>query len=160
MEAWFTLMTEAAKGAQGAQEAFQSLAKVSHPADLGRWMRTFMPGLAGPALHQQAQTLEAWLEEWWRIIGVVPRARYLELLEKHDALRRELEKAQKAIRKLHETLGHKGEPYAKNILDVWNAMLDETLKVQAEWIRVWKGTGERNAEFTGQADEGKSENRS
>ena len=25
MEAWFTLMTEAAKGAQGAQEAFQSL---------------------------------------------------------------------------------------------------------------------------------------
>jgi len=73
------------------------------------------------------------------MIGVVPRARYLELLEKHDALRCELKKAQEAIRKLHETLGHKGEPYAKNVVDVWNAMLDETLEAQAEWIRVWKG---------------------
>jgi len=51
------------KGSPRGAEAFQSLAKVSNPADLGHWMLTFMPGLAGPVLHQQAQTLEAWLEE-------------------------------------------------------------------------------------------------
>ena len=158
IEAWFTLMAEAMKGGQGAQEALRSLSKVTDPADLSRWMTIFMPGLASSA-HQQAGVLEEWLEEWWRMMGVVPRARYLELLEKHDALRRQLEKAQETIRSMEEAFGHKGqqEAYAKNVLDLWSTMLDETLKAQAEWLKTWKGTGEKKEQPAGQADEGEGE---
>ena len=153
MEAWFTLMAEAARGVQGAQAALQSLSKVSKPADLSRWMLTFMPGLASSAGPQPAEIFEQWLEEWWRMIGVVPRARYLELLEKHDALRRQLEKAQQTIRNMQETLDRKGqESYAKNVLGTWNAMLDETLKAQVEWLKAWKTPGEGKEKSSDQGD--------
>jgi len=163
MEAWFTLMAEAMRGTKEAQEAFQSLSKATlDPADLNRWLGAFMPALAASPASPRPEMLEEWLEEWWRMIGVVPRARYLELLEKHDALTRQLEKAQETIRNMQGTLDHKGqqEQYAKNVLDLWNTMLDETLKTQAEWMKAWKGAGGKKDEAADQGDEGKGEKKS
>ena len=143
LELWFKLMAEAAKGVRDAQDAVQSLAKVSNPAELNHWLLNFAPNLVSPGAHQQAEMFEKWLEEWWRMMGVVPRARYLDLLEKHDALRRQMEKAQETIRTMQEALNHKGQdPSAKNMLDLWNAMLEETLKAQADWLKVWKKSAE------------------
>jgi hypothetical protein len=108
MEAWFTLMAEAMKGTKEAQQAFQSLSKATlDPADLNRWMGTFMPGLASSAAPQQAEGPEQWLEDWWRMMGVVPRARYLELLEKYDTLTRRLEQARETIEKMRAALDDK-----------------------------------------------------
>jgi len=159
VEVWFKLMAEAAKGVRDAQEAIQSLAKVLNPADLNRWLLKFSPNLASPTAYQQAEMFEEWLEEWWRMMGVVPRARYLDLLEKHEALRRQLEKAQETIRGMQEALNHKGQqPYAKNLLNLWNGMLEETLKTQADWLKVWKETGQAK-EVAGPTDK-KESNRS
>ena len=161
MEVWLKLMVDAAKGVQEAQAAVKLLAKVSNPAELNRWLLNFAPGLVYPAAHHQAEMFEEWLDQWWRMMGVVPRARYLELLEKHEALRRQLEKAQETIRKMQEALARKGEePYARTTLDLWNAILDETLKTQAQWIRVWKGTSEEEEKSVDRVDENKSEKRS
>src|SRR5215470_14305131 len=99
-EAWFTLMAEAMRGTKEAQEAFQSLSKGTlDPADLNRWIATFMPGLGSSAAREQPGGPEQWLEDWWRMMGVVPRARYLELLEKYDTLTRRLEQARETIEK-------------------------------------------------------------
>jgi hypothetical protein len=158
VEVWFKLMADAAKGVQEAQEAVQLLAKVSSPTELNRWLLNFAPGLVSPTAHRQAEIFEEWLEQWWRMMGVVPRARYLELLEKHDALKRQLEKAQGTIRKMQETFARTGEePYARKTVDLWKAMLDETLKTQTEWIRVWRGASEGEEKSAERVDENKSE---
>jgi hypothetical protein len=156
MEAWFTLMAEAMRGTKEAQEAFQSLSKATlNPADLSRWMGTFMPGLASSAARQQAEGPEQWLEEWWRMMGVVPRARYLELLEKYDTLTRRLEQARETIEKMRAALDEKARPEAKNVLDLWNTMLDETVKIQAQWASAWTGVNEKPDETVKKTDEDK-----
>lgn len=137
MEAWFTLMAEAMRGTKEAEEAFQSLPKMSaNSEDLGHWLHKFMP-LAAPNF--QPEAFEGQLEEWWQMMGVVPRARYLELLDKNDKLQRRLEKAEETIQKLRKMTKKQGPQAeeAKQVLDSWNTMLQETLKTQTEWMRAW-----------------------
>jgi DNA repair ATPase RecN len=137
MEAWFTLMAEAMRGTKEAQEAFQYLPKMStNSEDLSHWLQKFMP-VAGSNL--QPEAFEEQLEEWWRMMGVVPRARYMELLEKNDQLQRRLEKAEETIQKLRKMMEKQGPQAeeAQQVLDTWNTMLQETLKTQTEWMRAW-----------------------
>jgi phosphoglycolate phosphatase-like HAD superfamily hydrolase len=156
MEAWFTLMAEAMKGTKEAQQAFQSLSKATlDPADLNRWMGTFMPGLASSAAPQQGEGPEQWLEDWWRMMGVVPRARYLELLEKYDTLTRRLEQARETIEKMRAALDDKARPEVKNVLDLWNTMLDETVKMQEQWARAWTQGNEQRDETAKKAGDDK-----
>jgi hypothetical protein len=69
LEAWFTLMTEAAKGTVEAQEAFKSLAEASaNPEELQRWHARFLPLTSVAA---KPEVLDEGLEEWWRMIGMV-----------------------------------------------------------------------------------------
>lgn len=140
MEAWFTLMAEAMKGAE-AQEAFKSLAEAStNPETLQQWQARFMPRAGASAT---PEAFEEWLEEWWKMMGVVPRSRYLELLERYEALRLRLEKAEETIHQLRATLGGKGsEQDAQKLLDLWEAMLKESVKAQAEWLRTWAATND------------------
>jgi hypothetical protein len=143
MEAWFTLMAEAMKGTSEAQEAFRSLTKNPlNPADLSHWFNHFMPGSAASPSHLGPEMLQEWLEDWWRTMGVVPRSRYLELLEKNDELTRRIEQAQETIRKMRAALDGREQAKAGNVLDLWKSMLDETLKTQTEWAKAWKNPPE------------------
>jgi hypothetical protein len=135
LEAWFTLMAEAVRGTAEAQEAFKALTEAStKPEELQRWQAQFMP-LAGAATKPEA--FEEWLEEWWRMMGVVPRSRYLDLLERYETLRLRLEKAEETIRSLRAMIGQGQEQEAQKLVNLWETMLQESLKAQAEWMRAW-----------------------
>ena len=138
MEAWFTLMTEAMRGREQAQAAFKAVPTGDAEA-WQKWMSKFMPGVAPDF---SADGFEDQLAEWYRLMGVVPRARYLEALEKSDILQRRLEKAEATIEKLRAMVEGKGETTdeAKQVLDTWSTMLNETLKTQTEWMRAWTET--------------------
>ncbi|NJN93333.1 MAG: hypothetical protein HC875_04210 [Anaerolineales bacterium] len=76
------------------------------------------------------------------MMGVVPRYRYLELLERHELLRNRLEQAETTIQKLRKaTVGAKiPEQEVQQILNLWEGMLQETLSMQADWMRTWTKT--------------------
>lgn len=135
-EAWFRLLADALRGTRAAQATIRSLAdgKLT-PDKLARQIAQWVPtGVAPPT----AETLSQWTEELWSTIGVVPRSRYVELLERYEALRARLEEAEVTIgrlkRMLHEK-GHEGD--AEKLLDLWSNAVGETLKSQAEWMRGW-----------------------
>ena len=142
LEAWYTLMAEAMRGTSEAQNAFQSLSEMSStPEDFNKWMTRFMPGAAG-AMKMQPEGFEDQMESWWRMMGMVPRSRYLDLLEKNDALRRKLERAEKTIEGMRKKQGfqEQQEEEAKKVLDMWSGMMEETLKTQTEWMKAWTST--------------------
>ena len=140
MEAWFKLLAEATKGTGEAQEAFRALGTVSSgdTEAMSRWLAKFMPAAMASASNLQPEAFEAWVEESWRMMGVVPRERYLELLEKHDLLQRRLEKAEDTIKKLRSMLDTTSQQEeAQKVMDLWGSMLSDTLKLQADWMQSW-----------------------
>ena len=134
MQAWFTLMAEANK----APDAFKNWPKMpASPEEWQKWMLQFAPNTT--AAPNTPEMFEAWLNNWHQAMGVVPRARYLELLEKHDQQQRKLEKAEETIQALRTMLESK-EQYqeeAKKTLDMWGTMMEETTKAQGDWMRAW-----------------------
>jgi hypothetical protein len=54
-------------------------------------------------------------------------------------LRSRLEKAEKDIQKLRRNMrsGNVPEQEAKKVLDLWEGMLQETLKTQSNWLNTW-----------------------
>jgi hypothetical protein len=139
LEAWYTLMAEAMRGTGEAQEAFNALSEMSStPEEFNKWMAQFMPGLAG-SMKMQPEGFEEQMETWWRMMGVVPRARYLDLLEKCDTLERKLEKAEKTIESLRQRLGvqEQQEEDTKKVMDMWGNIMQDTLKTQTEWMKAW-----------------------
>lgn len=138
-EMWLRLMSDAMRGTADAQKAVRSLGEVpTSPAHLTSWITQFMPS-AGGSLTAAPDALGDWLEDSWRMMGVVPRYRYLELLERHEILRTRLEKAEKEIRNLRKTTFATDVPKqeAQRVLDFWENMLQETIKMQSGWIRSW-----------------------
>ena len=136
MEAWFTLMAEAMRGAQQAQQAFDAYAHMTGaPEEWQAWMATYMPGVTPPP----AAAMDAWVEEWQKMLGVVPRQQYLALLEKNAELQRRLEQAEATINALQVlvTGGEAQAEAAKQVMDTWSKMLDETFKTQSEWMKRW-----------------------
>ena len=162
LEAWYILMAEATRGSAQAQEAFESLSKMSGtPDDMNRWMAQFMPGAVSTTKFTP-DAFEGQLEDWWRMMGVVPRARYLDLLEKCDTLQRKLDKAEETIEKLRKRAGGQSQPgteETKQVLDMWSSMMGETLKTQNEWMKAWTAANsdeseeEKKSAGEGEADE-------
>jgi hypothetical protein len=139
-EEWFRLLAEAARGTRTAQSTIRGLADLT-PDKLARQIGRWLPaGVAPPA----AESLAQWTEELWSRIGVVPRSRYQELLERYEALRARLEEAEVTIQRLKRLLSEKGhEGDAQKLLDLWSSAVGETLRSQAEWMRTWiAGSGE------------------
>ncbi len=137
MEAWFTLMAEAMRGTEQAQTALKSV-PMGDPEAWQKWMNQFMPN----ATSGTASAFEENLEDWYQMMGVVPRARYLDALEKIDILQRRLEKAQETIETLRADRKDSQTDEAKQALDTWSQMLNETLKTQTEWMRAWTENNE------------------
>jgi len=141
MEFWLRLMSDAMRGAADAQKAIRLLGEMPMtPDQLTRWMAQFMPVAA--AQTSKPEMLGDWLEDTWRMMGVVPRYRYLELLERCELLRRRLEQAEKTIQKMRKATsgGKMPEQEVQQVLDMWEGMLQETLSMQAEWMRGWTST--------------------
>ncbi len=133
MEAWYRLMAEAAKGTSEAQAYMKRFAEDDPREWLARWMQEEdLPG----APPDPDDMPEEWLEQWYRMMGVVPRSRYLKLLERHEKLRQKLEAAREKIDRTRgeSTSGAAGKS-ADEMMDMWTSALDETLKAQSEWMQ-------------------------
>ena len=143
-EAWFRLMADAARGTRAAQSTLRSFARGELSAqDVTRQLAQFLPaGVTTPG----PETIQHWTENLFQTVGVVPRSRHLELLERYEALRIRLEEAEVTIQRLKRLLsesGHEGD--AQKILDIWSSAVGETLRSQTEWMRGWLTGDEREA---------------
>ncbi|MEZ4715185.1 MAG: SDR family NAD(P)-dependent oxidoreductase [Caldilineaceae bacterium] len=66
MEAWFTLMAEAMRGAQQAQQAFDAYARMTGAGGVAG-----MDGHLHARRHAAVAAMDAWVEEWQKMLGVV-----------------------------------------------------------------------------------------
>jgi hypothetical protein len=136
VESWFRLLAEAARGTRTAQDTIRGLVDGGlSPQELARQIARILPSGVSPPT---AEDIGRWTEGFWATAGVVPRARYLELLERYEALRERLEEAEVTIRRLKAMLSEKGhERDAEKLLDVFASTVGDTLKAQADWMRSW-----------------------
>lgn len=142
MEAWFRLMKDAVGGNAEAQEAMRMLTSgPTNPDQMMRWMSRFLPLATGGMTPVKTDVFENWLDEYWRMMGVVPRYRYLELLERHEALRSRLEESEKTVRQLQGMLGVPGHQReeAQKVIGLWGEMMHQTMKAQLEWMQALTG---------------------
>src|SRR5262245_64207663 len=96
IEAWLRLVTETMQGGARAQETFRCLAEAwKSQEELNKWMQRFLPVRSETS---RPEEVREWIEDWWKVMGVVPRSRYLELLERSEVMRARLEGAEEAIR--------------------------------------------------------------
>lgn len=145
-EQWLRLMSEAMRGTADAQEAIRTLGEMpTTPDQLTRWFTRFMPMASLGASSAAPDVFKDWLEDSWRMMGVVPRYRYLELLERYELLRQRLEEAEKKIQMMRTSMltGKVPEQEAQKVLDMWEGMLQDTLKVQADWMRAWTASSDK-----------------
>jgi hypothetical protein len=151
-EAWFRLMSEAMRGSGYAQEAVRALSSsTTSMHDLSRWMGQFMPaGVGSPA---QTELFGEWLEQWWKMMGVVPRYRYLELLERHENLRLRLEECEKARKVTGSMNLQDAQEETRKVMDLWGTMLDGMLKAQSEMMQNFLPREEQGEEGRGALSE-------
>lgn len=135
METWLNLMTEATRGSNDARETMRALTGTSlAPDEMMRLMTRFLPPGIAPT---QARVMNESLEEYWRMMGVVPRYRYLEALERNEQLRRQLEEAERALQQMHSGPAAASQEQARKVVDLWGSMLQQTLSAQQEMMRTW-----------------------
>lgn len=157
IDSWFRLMGEAMGGSSEAQDAFKLLTGSSpNQADMLRWMGRFMPAATGMNM-SQFEGFEDWIEQWWRVMGVVPRYRYLELLERNEELRRKLEDSEKARKRGLPNISGQPAEEAQKAMNLWGNMLDETLKLQSDWMRKFVTREGDKEPSEGETREGKTE---
>jgi hypothetical protein len=140
-EGLLRLLAEATRGTRAAQATVRSLAEGRlTPESVVRQIASYLPaGMKPPT----PASLQAWTEDLWSTVGVVPRSRYVELLERYEALRARLEEAEVTIRRLRRLLEESGhEDDARKILDLWSNAVGETLRSQAEWMRTLIGVAD------------------
>jgi hypothetical protein len=143
MEAWFRLVAEAARGTATAQETLSSLAQASTPEEFARRMAQVMPG--APGAYDERSAARLW-EEWWRMMGFMPRTRYLELLEENDTLRRQLREAELTIERLRsagqsqqkrQQQVQKSAEQIQQATQAWENMFQQMLGAQSHWMQSW-----------------------
>jgi cell division septum initiation protein DivIVA len=81
------------------------------------------------------------LEEWWRALGVVPKARYDEVLRQNQKLRDHIAQAEKTIADLRKLLSREvaeqSRQQAEVVLKNWESTAQELLKAQADLAQQW-----------------------
>ena len=142
LELWLRMTADALRGADDAKRALEALGNTRlTESSLSEWMKLWLPETrsgSGRVTEAEVSEFEALIESWWRLVGVVPRYRYDELLSRYDELRRRLEQAEGTIRRLRGTLSSTGhEAEAEAMLDAWERVTRETLAAQSEWTSRW-----------------------
>ena len=137
MEAWYRLMAEAVRSG-GDFSAKMPSPPSEGPHAPSEWLATWMreQGLPGapPAPDEMS---DDWLEQWYQMMGVVPRQRHLKALERNERLRQQLEEAQKRIERLGgaAAASQNQEKAAEEMLGYWKQSMEETLKAQQRWLQ-------------------------
>jgi len=132
-EQWYRLLADAAQGSAQAREAMEAFSKVGTAGDFSRWTTQFMPG-AGPSGDAPAA-----MEQWWEMMGVVPRARYQKLLEHSEKMRAKLEEAETTIQQLREMLAGIGQnEEAARLAKTWESAMREGVKSYSDWLEAWQ----------------------
>jgi hypothetical protein len=142
MVAWVQLMAQAMQGAQEAQKALTIM--VQSPelmANFQKWLAIFAPGIEMPIPVSQPELMTEWLETWQKAMGVVPRTRYLELLEKADALERRVRELEETNRQFRAMLlgSNQQEDVSQTVAEFWGQMVENGIKTQAAWMKAWSG---------------------
>jgi hypothetical protein len=157
--AWFQLMAQAMQGTQEAQKAFANISQSPEAiANIQKWLALFAPGMEMPTAVSQPEVMTEWLETWQKTMGVVPRIRYLELLEKADALERRVRELEEINRQLRAMLEgrEQQEESTQKVAELWGQMVENSLKTQAAWMEAWadnEGPGEAAATTADNLDE-------
>ena len=95
------------------------------------WLRLWTQAIQGGGVR--------WMDDWWTVMGVVPRFRYLELLERKEVLRMRLDEAEATIQQLRATgQAHEMANAWETAITLWQTAIQTTLKAQNEWIRTWR----------------------
>jgi hypothetical protein len=142
LEMWLRLTADAVRGADDARRALQALSQGPLSGDaFSRWLQQWQPGgsFGSPGEAVGAgEELKAIAEEWWKAMGVVPRYRYTELLEHYEQLKTKLQEAEETISRLKRLIRQEGrEAEASAVLEAWEKVTQETLRMQEEWVRLW-----------------------
>lgn len=137
---WLRLLTETMQG--GRLNIFRCFAMPwpSHEL-LNAWLECGLPR----AEISRPDMVRVSIEHWWQLMGVVPRAVYLELLERKEVLATRLEEAEATIQQLRSTIGTKGQEAQGNetltvwetAMNLWQTAIQTTLKAQNEWLLTW-----------------------
>ncbi|MEO1480030.1 MAG: hypothetical protein AAFV01_15795 [Bacteroidota bacterium] len=79
-------------------------------------------------------------EQWYRAIGMVPRQRYLDLLDRTEQLRRKLEEAEARLERLHKSNASTAEAteVASEMVASWQDTMRETFQAQAAWMKAFE----------------------
>ncbi|HCR49905.1 MAG TPA: hypothetical protein DIW24_09765, partial [Bacteroidetes bacterium] len=104
---------------------------------VSEWLNDWKAVLTGTRNPAELQKMQ---DDWHRVMGVVPRQRYLDLLEKYDALQRQLELTEQALRaaKAPTTATTDHEPN-EQIVKSWQQMAEQTLSLQSAWLKNFSG---------------------
>lgn len=140
LEAWLRLTADALKGTEDARKALETLGVTPpSPEALSRWAGAWLPRYAERREPPAGGDLQEIAEQWWKALGVVPRHRYLELLERYEELRARLEDAEKTIRNLRDLLTRRGGDAEAGgaMLDQWEETTRKVLQAQSEWTKSW-----------------------
>ena len=136
-EAMVRLMSDAMRGVSGAQKAMRSLAELPPDTDAFlSWLKDNVPTMDDVA---RSDLIGPQIEEWFQMMGFVPRGRYQELLDRYETLRRRIEESEKHRDELQSMLGP--QHVANELLDAWGATLQTTLKAQSEFLKILTGGG-------------------
>ncbi|MBE0616523.1 MAG: hypothetical protein IH608_01165 [Proteobacteria bacterium] len=137
VEAWLRLTADALRGTGDTRKALEALgANPLTPEGLAGWARAWMPKEVSTA--PDPGELQELIQGYWKALGVVPRQRHLELLERYEELKARLEETESTVKNLRELLGSKGrEREAEGVLGEWEDLTQKALKAQAEWARTW-----------------------
>jgi hypothetical protein len=136
METMFRLVSDAMRGVTGAQQALKSLSDLpARPDALVGWMKENLPAAADLT---QSQLFGEQLEQWFKLMGFVPRKRHLELLERYEDLRIKLEEAEAIKSQLQQAIGPRHA--AAKLLESFGDTLAMTLDAQREWLGLFTGS--------------------
>ena len=138
METMFRLLSDALKGVDRAQDAFTALSELPPTPDaLVDWAKTYAPNLGDMT---SSKLFGEQLEDWFRVVGFVPRRRYLEVLERYDQLRSRLEETEKAAEEVKAVLDPTHA--ATRLIDTLGKTVETTLRTQSNWLKSFLAQGE------------------
>ncbi|MEM9997581.1 MAG: hypothetical protein AAF809_07755 [Bacteroidota bacterium] len=102
-------------------------------------------GAALPSAGEDAD--EPATEQWYRAIGMVPRQRYLDLLDRTEQLRRKLEDAEARLERLHQSNASAAEAteVASEMMASWQDAMRETFQAQAAWMKAFEPSDTEDA---------------
>jgi gas vesicle protein len=148
MEAWYRFMAEAVRETSDAQAFFDKYAQGQPPAEwLAKWMKQSQTAGEPPSPDEMP---DEWLEQWYKMMGVVPRSRYLKLLERHEKLRQDLDAARKKIEQMGGSFETKEQQAAaEEIMNLWKSTFDKTMQAQSEWMQSFSKASDKKSDASG-----------